>query len=68
MSLLSFSFSSLILTGRSEIKAGNKETDKTNDTNTPIATKLPKCLNGGTSEKFMVMKPNAVVTLARKTG
>ena len=35
---------------------------------TPIATILPRSWKGGASEKFMLRKPIAVVTLVRKTG
>ena len=55
-------------TGSIDIKAGKKVTARMNEIITPIDTKLPRCLKGGTSEKFMVKKPIAVVILARKTG
>ena len=55
-------------TGRSESRAGRKVTESTNAAPTPNATKVPRWRNGGTSEKFMLRKPSAVVRLARKTG
>ena len=56
------------LTGITMITAGRKNIDKKKAATTPIATVLPRSLNGGTSLKFMVKKPMAVVTLVIKTG
>ena len=42
--------------------------EKTKASITPIATILPKSRNGGESEKFMLMKPIAVVTLVSSIG
>jgi hypothetical protein len=48
--------------------AGRKVIDRAKESKTPIATSVPRWLKGGTSEKFIVRNPIAVVVLARKTG
>ena len=48
--------------------AGRKVTESTKATPAPIATSVPRWRYGGTSEKFIITKPNAVVALARKIG
>jgi len=48
--------------------AGNIVTEKTNASITPIATIFPRWAKGGASEKFIVIKPIAVVKLVRNTG
>ena len=58
----------LALIGRSIRAAGSRVTLSIKETKTPIETRFPRWLKGGTSEKFMVRKPMAVVTLAKKTG
>ena len=58
----------ILLLGSRVTSAGKKEIESRNEISTPTATSVPRWLNGGTSEKFIVRKPIAVVTLARKMG
>ncbi len=58
----------LTLTGRTDRKAGRKNTEYRNAAVIPRATVLPRSLNGGASEKFMLRNPMAVVRLVRNTG
>ena len=66
--LLFLSSLAFVLIGSTARNAGIKVTEYTNAAITPIATIFPRSLNGGASEKFIVRKPIAVVTLVRKIG
>ena len=55
-------------TGNTITKAGRNNTEKKKAAITPMATVFPRSLNGGTSLKFIVMKPSTVVTLVMNTG
>ena len=70
LAIMSFLPSLCILTrtGSTVSNAGKIVTEKTKANITPIATKLPKSLNGGESEKFILKKPIAVVILVKKIG
>ena len=68
MPLWSLGVTLLALTGNTINSAGNTVIAKTKASMTPIATMFPKSRNGGESEKFILKKPMAVVTLVNKIG
>ena len=54
--------------GNIRSRAGSMVTEKAKASIMPRAVRLPRSANTGTSEKFRVKKPIAVVTLVIKTG
>ena len=58
----------LLFIGRKDNIAGTKNITSRKDVITPIETMVPRWRNGGTSEKFMVKKPSAVVVLVNVIG